>query len=390
MDLTIQPAFLAEMSTLLILLAGAVLLFSSFREKYLLPWIGGWTGLFLAKVWLAVDPGHVSRLWSAMSIVTFMVALGLLVSAVLLYVSQRKLVLTVAVLLAVSTALALTYLLWLHHPPVRWTAQTLCWAAKIIASVQLVRFAWGRRTVGRWLLAVMFLLVHLDVEQNQHRLMAYDFMVDLFLGIGMMTVVLEDARVQIQRLDALNTITHQISDARSFESSIGVVLEELRRITRAKAAWFRVLHGERLLLAGQCGLSAGFIERASTIEPDAGVSGYAMREGEVYVLRRMEAMNHLRDVIAAEGIHHLLLVPVRGKNSSIGMFVLGVAHFRAYTGREKKFLKAAAKQIGLAAENSTLLRKVVQSRNEWASTFDSIPDCILVHEIGRASCRERV
>jgi len=380
MDLTIQPAFLAEMSTLLILLAGAVLLFSSFRERYLLPWIGGWTGLFLAKVWLAVDPSHLSLLWSALSIVTFMVALGLLVSAVLLYVSQTKLIFTVAVVLALSTALALIYLFWWHPPAVRWTAQALCWAAKIIASLQLARFAWGRRTIGRWLLAMMFLLVHLDVQQNQHSLMAYDFMVDLFLGIGMMTMVLEDARVQIQRLDALNTITHQISDARSFESSIGVVLEELRRITRAKAAWFRVLHGERLLLAGQCGLSAAFIEKASTVEPDAGVSGYAMREGEVYVLRRTEAMKQLRGAIAAEGIHHLLLVPVQGKSASIGMFVLGVAHFRAYTGREKQFLKAAARQIALAAENSTLLKKVVQSRNEWASTFDSIPDCILVHD----------
>ncbi len=380
MDLTIQSAFLAEMSTLLILLAGAVLLYSSFREKYLIAWIGGWSCLLLAKVWLAVDSRHPSVLWSALSIVTFMLALGLLVSAVCLYVSNRKMVVSVAGILAISAALALIYLLWFSHPAVRWLAQGLCWAAKIIASVQLVRFAWGRKTVGRWLLALMLLFLHLDVQQNQHSLMAYDFLVDLFLGIGMMTVVLEDARIQIQRLDALNTITHKISDARSFESSIGVVLEELRKITRAKAAWFRVLHDGRLLLAGQCGLSESFIEKASTVDPVLGVSGYAMREGEVCILRATESMKHLREAIAAEGIHHLLLVPVEGKSSAVGMFVLGVAHFRAYTEREKEFLKAAAKQIALAAENSTLLRKVVQSRNEWASTFDSIPDYILVHD----------
>ena len=380
MDLTIQSAFLAEMSTLLILLAGAVLLYSSFREKYLIPWIGGWMCLSLAKIWLAMDVGHASLLWSALSVVTFMLALGLLISAVCLYVSQKRLIFPTVAILAVSTGLALAYLLWLHHPAVRFLAQGLCWGAKIVASVQLVRFAWGRKTVGRWLLALMFLLLHLDVQQNQHSLMAYDFLVDLFLGIGMMTVVLEDARVQIQRLDALNTITHQISDAQSFESSIGVVLEELRKITRAKAAWFRVLHEGRLLLAGQCGLSTSFIEKASTVDPANGVSGYAMREGEVYVLRAPESMRHLREAIAAEGIDHLLLVPVEGKTSAIGMFVLGVAHFRAYTAREKKFLKAAAKQIALAAENNTLLKKVVHSRNEWASTFDSIPDCILVHD----------
>jgi len=64
MDLTLQSAFLAEMSTLLILLAGAVLLYSSFREKYLLPWIAGWTCLTLSKVCVAVDQSHTSTVWT--------------------------------------------------------------------------------------------------------------------------------------------------------------------------------------------------------------------------------------------------------------------------------------------------------------------------------------
>src|SRR5262249_45827547 len=152
----------------------------------------------------------------------------------------------------------------------------------------LVRVAWGRRTVGRWLLAAMFLLLHLDVAQSQHRLMAYDFLVDLFLGIGIMTVVLEDSRVQIQRLDALNTITHQISDSRDFESILGVILDELRKITRAKAAWFRVLQGEELILAGHCGLSEEFAQKAATISMRNTVSSFAMREGDVYVVRWAE------------------------------------------------------------------------------------------------------
>ena len=35
----------------------------------------------------------------------------------------------------------------------------------------------------------------------------------------------------------------------------------------------------------------------------------------------------------------------------------------------------------MAAENRQLLQQLVHSRNEWASTFDSIPDCILVHDL---------
>jgi PAS domain S-box-containing protein len=381
MDLTLQSAFFAEMSTLLILLAGAVLLYSSFREKYLIPWIAGWTCLSFAKVLLAVELGHASLLWASLSLACFVLGLGLLVAAVLVYVSQRKLLLPLALMLTAALTLALVYTLWLPYPALRLVAQGLCWTAKILASMQLVRFAWGRRTAGRWLLAAMFLLLHLDVAQNKHSLMAYDFLVDLSLGIGMMTMVLEDARAQIQRLDALNTITHQVSDSRDFESIIGTILEELRKITRAKAAWFRMLQGEKLVLAGHCGLSPAFAQKTAAIDTGSSVSGFALREGEVYVLKATESHPNLRETITAEGIHHLLLVPIEGKSAPLGMFILGMAHFRAYTGREKEFLKAAAKQIGLAAENRILLQQVVHSRNEWASTFDSIPDCILVHDL---------
>src|SRR5438309_5495261 len=37
-------------------------------------------------------------------------------------------------------------------------------------------------------------------------------------------------------------------------------------------------------------------------------------------------------------------------------------------------------QLGLAAENRRLLQQLVYSRNEWASTFSSIPDYILVQD----------
>ncbi|HZD96338.1 MAG TPA: hypothetical protein VE133_18895, partial [Candidatus Sulfotelmatobacter sp.] len=278
MDLTLQSAFLAEMSTLLILLAGAVLLYSSFREKYLVPWIAGWTCLTLSKVFLALDLAHASSpFWVSLGNAAFVLGLGLLTTAVFFYVSQRKLILPSAMMLAVALALGLGYSLGLRYPVLLILAQGLCWVVKVLASAQLVRFAWGRRTVGRWLLAAMLLLLHLDVAQNAHSLGAYDFLVDLILGIGMMTVVLEDSRIQIQRLDALNTITQQISDSRDFEPTINIILEELRKITRAKAAWFRMLQGEKLVLAGYCGVTEAFAQKADTVDTATSVSGFAMR-----------------------------------------------------------------------------------------------------------------
>jgi PAS domain S-box-containing protein len=381
MELTLQSAFLAEMSTLLILLAGAVLLYSSFRERYLVPWIAGWSVFTLSKLFLQLNSSLVARpLWGALASSAYVVAVGLFVTAVLFYVSQRRLLLPAIVVLGAALPMELVYALWKPYPPLHYLALALCWLVTVLASLQLVRFAWGRGSVGRWLLALMLVFLHLDATGAVHRFGGTDLIVDLLLGISMMIIVLDDSRIQVRRLDALNTITHQISDSRDFEPAVATILEELIQITGAKAAWFRMLAGDKLTMAAHRGVSQAFVDRVSIIETGRSISGAALREGEIYVVQARESVPEIREALIAEAIHHLVLVPVEGKNSSVGIFVLGMPTFRAYTGREKKFLKAAAKQLGLAGENRRLLQQVVQSRNEWASTFDSISDCILVHD----------
>ncbi len=382
MDFTLQSAFLAEMSTLLILLAGAILLYGSFREKYLVPWIAAWSVFTLSKVFLALSSTRAPEpIWTALADCFYVVAVCLFVTAVFFYVSQRKLILPAALALSLALPLELAYSLWRPYPALHYVAFALCWVVSIIASAQLVRFAWGRVSVGRWLLAVMLVLLHLDAVGSVHRIVGTDILFDLLLGVSIMTIVLDDSRVQVQRLDALNHITQQISDSREFEPTVGVILEELTKITRAKASWFRIVEGENLVLAVHRGLSQAFIDKVAIVEMAQSVSGVALREGQVYVVQTKQSTPEISVALAAEGIHHLLLVPVEGKHSHVGMLVLGMPRFRAYTAREKDFLQAAAKQLGLAAENRKLLQQLVHSRNEWASTFDSIPDYILVHDL---------
>jgi PAS domain S-box-containing protein len=382
MDLSLQSAFLAEMSTLLILLAGAVLLYSSFREKYLVPWIAGWSVFTLSKVLLALSGTHpLEPSWTILAYASYVLAVGLFAAAVFFYVSQRKLVWPSTMALCLALPLEIAYSLWRPYPALHYIASALCWLVSVLAAGQLVRFAWGRLSFGRWLLAGSLVLLHLDAVGSMHQVVGTDVVVDLLLGISMMTIVMEDSRIQVQRLDALNTITHQISDSREFEPTVGTILEELRRITQAKASWFRMLEGEKLTMAAHRGVSQEFADRVAVVETSRSVSGFALREGDVYVVRAAESVPDIRAALTHEGIHHLLLVPVEGKHAPVGMFVLGMPSYRAYTGREKKFLKVAAKQLGLAAENRKLLQQLVHSRNEWASTFDSIPDYILVHDL---------
>src|SRR5262249_24074241 len=155
--------------------------------------------------------------------------------------------------------------------------------------------------------------LHVEIAGPIHSVVGYDVLVDLLVGIGMVTIVLEDSRVQIQRLDALNAITQQISGSRDFESTVSTLMDEIIRLTRAKAAWFRTLRGDKLALAAHRGVSDSFTQKVATIETAKSVGGFALRESEVYVVRASEVQSELRQAVADEGIHHLLLVPVEGK-----------------------------------------------------------------------------
>src|SRR5215831_6422504 len=91
MDLALRSAFLAEASILAILLAGAILLYWSFRERYLVPWIAGWSAFSLAKLLYALGAAPAaSRLWIPLAFASFVGAVGLFTGAVFLYVQQRK------------------------------------------------------------------------------------------------------------------------------------------------------------------------------------------------------------------------------------------------------------------------------------------------------------
>lgn len=380
MNLALQYAFLAEGSTLLILLAGAILLYRSFRERYLQLWIAGWTAYTVSRFLVGVHVGQPSSsLWTLLAFTAFLASVGLFAGAVFLYVDQKKLIFPAVVTLLLSLGLGILA----YNSPARAFIPEgvveVSWRIVLVAaSLQLLRFAWGRLNIGRWLLAVMVLLPHVHLRANFPTDVWYHILIDLLLGISMMTIVLDDSRVQIQRLNVLNTITNQISESHDFDPTVAVVLEELRQTSRARAAWFRVLEADKLVMAAYQGLSAPTVINA--IDGHRSVSGLALAKGKVYVMRADEASAEISPMLQANRIHHVVLVPVEGRHSQIGVLALGIAHFRAHMPNEKTFLTAAARQLGLAAENRKLALQVAQSRSEWASTFDSIPDSILVHD----------
>jgi two-component system NtrC family sensor kinase len=378
----LQPAFLAETSTLLILLAGSVLLYRSFREKYLIPWIAGWILYSASKLFLSLSvPGHFNTAWGILAYISFALAAGLFSAAIFAYVHEPQLILPFSAPIGIAVLLGVAVVLLPAHAASLSVAFRICWEAVICAAVFLLaRFARGRGIVGLWLLCIMLLALHMDVTGQQHAIGQFDVMVDLLLGISMMMIVLDDSRVQIQRSDILNKLNRAMPDSDEFDPIVENVLGELMRSSRARAAWFRILENGKLRLTVSKGLSPAFIQQTREIETSKSITSDLLRKGEVGVMPVVSIQPEFRPALQESGIDHLVLVPVLGKNARIGVIALGMARRRTYTENDRLFLKGAANQLGMAAENRRLLQQLVRSKNEWASTFNSIPDYILVHD----------
>ena len=189
-----------------------------------------------------------------------------------------------------------------------------------------------------------------------------------------------DARQRTDRLAAVNAISAAIGGAQEHGAMVLTALEQLKALTGARAAWFRLLEGDKLVITRQVGLSENFLRLVPALDVRTADGARIVQRGLPIVLRLADLEPQNEPVVREEGFDHMLLVPVKGKTSVIGSFTLGQERKRSYTSEELDFLTAVGHQVGIAVENLRLLEQIIRSHREWIATFDSIDDMILVHD----------
>ena len=83
---------LADLASILVLVGGGVLIFRTFRERYLLWWIFGWASFVIYEVsndTFAIGPGSLTA--TAVSQIAFIVAVTLFSGAIFLYLRRIRL-----------------------------------------------------------------------------------------------------------------------------------------------------------------------------------------------------------------------------------------------------------------------------------------------------------
>jgi PAS domain S-box-containing protein len=368
---------------LLILLGASLLALRAFRETYLKVWILGWTTLVASRLAEHCLAAKIPAPFDAVAVqASFVLAVGLLGGAVLLYTRNRDLLVPLMVITPILVGFAgVRILLWPDSLPLRVAVEVGYRIILLTASIALLRARRGRWEPSAWLLALCLPTLHLSWSPFTDRVPAAAFLAaEIALGLSMLLVVFDESRARTRRLRAMQAITTSMASAQQYGNVVRSAIEELQRLTRVKATWFRLLEGGHLVATHAVGLSSDYLRDGGFAEINDDIQKLLAKPGP-QVTTRNAAGPEPEECLKTEKIRQVLMVPVVGNKSPVGLLLLGNSGNRGWTSEELDFLQACAKQLAVAVENFRLLEQVLRSQRQWINTFDSIHDIILAHDV---------
>jgi two-component system NtrC family sensor kinase len=383
---TAQPALAglkAEEWALLLVLGASLLVLSALRERYLLLWTAGWALLAGSRLagWHGTGMGIAERYVPAVEQAAFVVAMGLFAGAVFVYIRERNLLVPLAAItLSVAGFAVARVLLWPGSLTLRVALEVSYRIILLTAAIALLRARRGRWELRAWLLASCLLVQHLSWRLFTSQIPARNFVTaDVLLGLSMLLVVFGEARARGRRLRVLQALTESIVLAQQQGGMMEDALGELREIAGSKAAWFRLIEGGSLVATHAVGVSPDFLREAGCAELTESLSRMLER-GKPVKAPGSGASPEDAGLLKSEKINSLLMVPVLGKKTPIGLLVLGNVPARRLTAEELEFLESCGRHLGIAIENFRLLEQALRSQRQWRNTFDSVHDIILAHD----------
>jgi PAS domain S-box-containing protein len=371
---------------ILILLAATLLVYRTFREKYLLPWTAGWGCYLMYRLFGTLPAIRLVPEIVLLSQIAFIAGATFFAIAVLQYARQARWQWPVYMCSLGAMAMAGIRGLW-HGAPGLIGIAELAFGFGItwIAAVQLLLFVRGRSQLGAWLMIPALAVLHLDANPvKPHSLAGLDIGIELLLGLSMLIIVLDHSRERTIRLSLVNTITSTVARTHEAAPLTLNILQELQAYAGASCAWYRYLLQDKMLLQQHIGLSDRFLSSRRVLSLEEGQVLQIVKDGVPGTFEPARSDAATAATFAEMHVAQVLVIPVKGKNSIIGTINLGLPRRHSYLPEELAFLSSLADQIGLALENLKMFEQVMRSQRQWVSTFDSIEDIIVVHdEAGR-------
>jgi len=280
----------------------------------------------------------------------WVLAMGLFAAAALLSAHARR---ALTALLAVSWVLMICAAMRpLYFPDFKNIGLGLDVACRLIAAgatIALLRYRFGRIGLGPFLFGAGLLTLNLHWPPFTSRIPSEAYLAaEVLFGSSILLVVLDDSRLRMRRLAVLNELTVTIARGQNHAPMIQTALEKLKAIVGAKAAWFQLMEGGHLVPTQHAGLSPEFLRALGQARmSQAGmapagtdeIEARALQENQAVVVKLSALSEPEREQLAKRRIHQVVLLPVQGKKSVIGMLLLGCSGSRSHSARNWSFWK---------------------------------------------------
>ncbi|MGB7283025.1 MAG: PAS domain S-box protein, partial [Candidatus Acidiferrum sp.] len=283
-----------------------------------------------------------------------------------------------------------------YYGDVPWGTTVLTSAVCLLAGMVLWRSAKLQGGHGVRLLGGIFLLSglhgmdrHLWAQQGYFLLrVAFDHLLGVALGIAMVVVVLEGARSRTvelnEKLRRLTLLTTASMQTLSVQEVLDRVLADLVKSLGATHGLVRLLEGEgdkaELAVHASVGFQQDYLKKYGRLSAKAPWSQQVLHKDCEFLSLEDEPDPGVRQRMAESGIGNIITMALPGKDGPIGIIAIGSARSEQFQADEISYLLNISNLLGLTLQNVRLFEQVATVQQQWAYTFDSIGDPILVHD----------
>jgi len=367
------------------------------RQQYLLFWAGAWGFVALHDLSPALETWMVVAPWQTAINMWLLAAAALLFfCAAQLYAKKQVWTRTVLAVAALSAAWVIAYQMKaIAVSPAYGIAAIFCAVA-----VVLWRVSREQEAVTDLLLSLAFALwagmliaVHLagPATMEGRELRVLQLIPELLGATLMIMTAYEEEKRRVERnmlaLSNLNLATSSFAGG-EIQKMLGQALERILNVARIPAGAFFLHHGDpngpTSVIA--TGLSESFCAAAQEdglddrlVELVSRLGGLAVfrdlgRDASWAALEREDAFRRFRQLALQHGLRSVVGISLQTKSNAFGLLLLSTPDTRRFTPPELRLLLALGHQIGMAVENSYLVRQTARRTEELRA----------LNEIGRA------
>jgi PAS domain S-box-containing protein len=217
---------------------------------------------------------------------------------------------------------------------------------------------------------------------------AFDHFLLVAIGVAMVVLVLERERARSEELnDKMRRLTLLIAASTqtlSVDEVLDQVLGHLVESLGATHGMVRLAEGQgdavQLAARASVGFSQTFLQQHGQVR---GSEPWIKRVLDKQCLfLRIEEENDAtaRQRMVESGMSEIVALALPGKEGPLGIIVVGSTQQLKFQADEISYLGNVANLLGLTLQNVRLFEQVATVQQQWAYTFDSIGDPILVHD----------